>query len=309
MNPDSPTPIQALYPLPFVFRYRQSGNRNPAAAAIDPIVIYETCRVSYPKQGGIEMWFTDCPYPAKGFPYPEALMMINGVKRLWIGLLRGFSRDCWLIALAFLFSPSRGKIVDRFIFALADAGKRMTAHCALYPKRCTPVVRELWSIAYLLLREGLGVSEKTAKDFAEVLMMMLEYDDAYRKRLQDLLSASSKQKLLKNPAREIKRLLVLLYSRTLKTPESLPVADKYRAVAALFFFLWALSARWRRAWRKAVGQCDFPRLRFDRADIYHLLLQADYDYFGKNIDERARLWESYHKRNPPFPKRIKVIPI
>jgi len=297
-------PIRSLYPLPFVFRYRQTATRSPAQRTIgDGHGIYEACRCSYPREGGMEVWFTDCPFPFKGFPYPEAIMMINGVKRLMVGFGRAVSADMWLIALAFFFSPRRARILDRLIDSFVGSCRMLILDCVVRPKRCTPVVRELWSIAYLLLREGLGTSEAAAKGFAEILMMMLEYDNAYRQRLQDILSATSAERLIENPRRELGRLLAIMSHRETNADNQISIPAKYRPFLAAIRLFW-IFPKFRRAWRKALRSADYSKLIFDEADRYHLLLCSDYDYLGISLDKRVEAWKSYHETHPPFPKRL-----
>ena len=108
---------------------------------------------------------------------------------------------------------------------------------------------------------------------AYAIAFVLEYDQAYRFRLQDLFTATTKEKL-KNPL-EILRLRKLHKQR-----------DKGNHVHRklnLFFialFFYAMLPRW----RKAIAQADFSRLQFDEGDLYWAAQKTDYDYRGKRRD-------------------------
>ena len=71
---------------------------------------------------------------------------------------------------------------------------------------------ELQGIIYGFLAYS-GISTPIAKQTAYIFGEIFEYDNAYRFRVQDLFTESSKELLTKNPIKEIRRLLKIYMSR------------------------------------------------------------------------------------------------
>ncbi len=108
----------------------------------------------------------------------------------------------------------------------------------------------------------------------EIVNYVLEYDWAYRVRYIDLCNETTKEKLLKHPHREIKRLLTLNKQR-----DYLKVHKKLKTFSRLIIL-----ALYIPKYRKILKQTTLPS--FDDIDLYWALQKKDYDIKGLTYQQR-----------------------
>lgn len=184
-------------------------------------------------------------YPFKGIPKVEAVHAANQIK----SFIKTFSfRKLYKEG----FTIMRPHILPK---------KKMTA-CAS-------------EIEYVLY--SMSSSIKLSKTIAHVF----EYDGAYRFRLQDLASETTKEALIQRPYREVKRLLKLNKERDREIVSS--KIGKYGSFVALALLIPPI----RRRFRDALTTCNFSHLQFDENDRYWACQKYDYNYFGKSFKERS----------------------
>ena len=126
------------------------------------------------------------------------------------------------------------------------------------PNHLTPVAREILSIIPIRL--------------GTLMAFVLEYDAAYRLRLQDLLSETSKEEMVKQPIREILRLLKINKRRDYEI-----VHRKIRNFAYIFI-LALLFPPFREKFKKSLQRSNFQNLQLDDGDRYWLKQRTDYKY-------------------------------
>lgn len=105
-----------------------------------------------------------------------------------------------------------------------------------------------------------------------VIAHTLEYDNAYRLRIQDLLSETSKERILQRPIREIWRLLRINKRRDIK-----PVHRKFMFAACVLTLIFLIPG-FRRRLKISLKNCDYMALILDKSDIYWLHLRTDYNW-------------------------------
>ncbi len=195
------------------------------------------------------------PFPYKGLPTPEAIYAVNIVKRLIIGLA-----PRWYVPnLFFLFYEIAGRVMNPYF--LRETHQQESTK-QLY----------LFTLSFLTTLT-LG-DQRERETVANVIAHIFEYDGAYRFRLQDLASATSKEKLLRCPQKEIKRLLALNQKRDYAI-----VSRKFNRAAKLIH--WALYIpNVRNAFKKALEATDFEKLQLDKSDRYWISRRTDYTYNG-----------------------------
>lgn len=202
------------------------------------------------------MYLEGHPHPHKGVASVEALHATNHVKRLVKEGLR-----LWPLVLC------RTRATRSFVTLSWGV---MEPHIIKYEYLCPAA-----QTTYRMLRtifERLGTPEPIL--MAKVLAHMVEYDQAYRFRIQDLCSETTAQKLCDAPIREIRRLLALNRQR-----DYAEVSAKMALVAHVLTVA-LLLPRVRNAFRHAVASCSFKGLQFDEADTYWARRKSDYNYFG-----------------------------
>lgn len=235
-------------------------------------------------------------FPIKAFADAGAVFGANVVKALFIETLKLFSWRLLLINKQKAFNSFNRigfKILSPFI--LKDA-------------YLTKFSREFHLLLSTFLTE-IGINESTenlptfGKSFSVSLLFvhLIEYDNVYRLRLEDIFSETSKERL-QNPRKELKRLLLIMKSREVRPGE------KGKAIHAKFSYLVSLLClvliipKYKRAFLKAVNSVNFDNLRLDTIDTYWVNLRNDYLFRGMSEEERKQ--DSITK-NWVYPEPIK----
>ena len=216
---------------------------------------------------GIKQWIKGASFPSRGLTTPEAMFACNQVKRLFIKGLQLFS---WRLLLV-----NRKKLLETFNDI---AWKVMNPHILKY-EYMTPVAQEIQDIIYDLLI-GEDIEANVALQFAKIFSHLIEYDNAYRLRVEDIMNETSKEKLIKNPRKEIKRLMKILVER-----DHPGVADKFLKIGRLVRLV-LLLPRVKRLFVREIGDSSFEKLQPDDIDKYWMCFRTDYRFGGKSSEDR-----------------------
>ncbi len=292
----NPTPTQdedatVLKPDAMVFEGKSSIDSsmlNPEANHTFPL--FE--RVTYPPTGGIYIYFKGMPFPKKGFPYPEAALNNDVIKKFTMTFVKIFANKALMIPIAaFALLPWKTKI-GALEKALADYARTinwLAMGNILKRERYSTPCREIWAFVETLLTE-LGFSPALSFDIARIMATVIEYDDAYRYRFEDLMTEINKDALVAKPRQEIKRIMDIFNVREL-APNAKIV---FSAIGKLLGIL-ILHPKFKRAFVKACAGADFSRMSLDNADRYHVLLMGDYDYTGRTSAQRMDIYKAFHR--------------
>lgn len=242
--------------------------------------------VTYPETGGMYVWHQGKQYPRKGHVYPEALRDLFYPKRIllsFMGILG--NKDMLPIFAIFALLPKRmkGKIIERFIDGYLYSSFEILQPHYLNPRFNMDICRALSQVIMDFI-VAFGVNEEKAAKFSLILITLLEYDMAYRLRLEDLLSETTKEKLLANPVKEIEKLIRILAERDPRRPHLVKKFDKFAKLMKYgFFFI-------REPFRKALAPVKFEMLQLDDIDRYHVRHWTGYNWMGMTIEERVAKW-------------------
>lgn len=245
-------------------------------------------RVEYPESGGVFVYHRSFPYPEKGTRDDIMMMSIQFVKRVMINWVRFFSYKWTLVSFfPFVFLPWKIKIkvIEKFIdswFNYAGFVNETGKHYVLEKRYYTLSGRELMKGIEVFLKE-LGFSN--SDECSHYFIALIDNDTAYYYRRVDITNDADKEQMLRNPAKELKRLFLLFAER-----ESRPHMIKKFESFFLPITLALYHPRVRRAFKKAVQSMDFENLRYDDADRYHVRTFGDYNFFGMTYAERIQKW-------------------
>lgn len=243
---------------------------------------------------GIHLWYKGVPYPRRVFH--NRLFDPNFFLRCLdaLGQVKKF-----LFALTFLTKvvfPRTLKIkkYELFltkIYALIDW---QLAEFWIKDDEFSIPVWEIGKGVRKFLEEiGLG---NVAYQYSRVLMMILEFDCAYRYRVQDLIGETTKE-ILQKPRQEIKRLMDIYNER-----EGFGAREKMNTINLLGYALWIPKIK--KAFLTALNEVDLDKIKFDINDRYHISWWRGYDYMGQDFDTRYQFFLDTHKGDfPPFRKR------
>jgi len=254
----------------------------------------------YPEEGGVHAYHEGDFYPHKSFPFREAVYAIDTIKRLLINTMKLLSSSPtrYLFIPFFLFPASwKKKVVN---YALAQ----FTDYTVIVFDRWGRVLDYddgnghvyglqglVWKPQYFcdMVREVYRVGMEIAgdnQDYQQLVLtvcMILEFDDAYRYRLQDGLGEISMDALRKNPIQELVRILKVIQKR-----DGGGTVPKFeQAVKLLPFVVWSLGLK--SIVIEFFNKVDLKKLTLDDIDWYRCLLWGGYDFRGVPIEERLSM--------------------
>lgn len=240
-------------------------------------------------------------YPYKGFPSPQSVTANNIAKRLLIGFIEFFSSKPLLPFLAlFGLLPFKYKlkVSERWLRWYVRTGESILMPYFLEDIRYTECAKGLRQFTQSFMR-AIGIKDEWRERFALIFATLIEYDTAYRLRIQDIMSETDKNQLLVNPRKELQRLCDIIIKRNANPL----TAEKFTKTAKLLSWILVLP-RIKRAFRCAVLETDIKLMQMDEADRYHCLNLDKYDFEGRSIEERRAEYERLHNGNPPKPVYI-----
>lgn len=146
---------------------------------------------------------------------------------------------------------------------------------------------------------NLGLT-RVAKQYARLVMMILEFDNAYRYRVQDMFSAVDVR--LWGKSEWINKALEIYLQREILRPheEEFGARGKIIKLRLLKYILWIPKVN--KAWRKAAESIDYEKVFFDKNDRFHISYWKGYNFEGKTFEQRFSVVEKIFK-TIPFQKR------
>lgn len=265
--------INIAKPPKEIFEYKTLDRSHDIKNEGSPTFIAERFDFS----NGINVYIKDAKYPLKGFVTPGAIWQCNIVKRVLVEMLK---LPLWL----FLTKKSRQKLVNSFNQIAEKAMKT----CILEYKYQTPITQELYHLVKSLLI-SIGITCESADTFSKYATHLIQYDDAYRYRAEDIFSETSKEKLIKYPIIEIDRIMLILESR-----DNPVVAGKFRKIANLVSLILILP-KYNLLFRDIISKSNFSKLQYDDADRYWVCMRNDYKFMGKEVEERRTMLDTTPK--------------
>lgn len=294
---NKPQELNVPYPPDFVFKYRNKARISPAQEVMQAkqaMFVFE--RMDYPEEGGQLAYFKGVPYPAKGHPFPEAVYAVNFVKRMSRNAILGFiNKDLWKEYLGFLFSSKKNKInkLSRFVELYCDIANKVIAPYILEERYLTPCSYEILDFIRRFLRK-IGVEGSLADNFAEVFSSQIEYDNAYRLRIEDAMSETSQESMMEDPIGELIKLGEVVTQRD----PSIHNSERFRKIlGTVAKLLWI--PKYKRIFIECIKESTFENFQLDDADRYHVLLWADYNFLGLSLDDRIKQYTEIHKDGLP----------
>lgn len=157
--------------------------------------VWTLIEVKLPADGGVFSYYLEHKFAKRGFPIEKRVEKINVIKRVLKTVLYSLIKSKVILAITLLFF--RKNLKSAYTELLANLYE-IIKFDLLIPIRYSKSVSELYMCF-----------DEEDKTLAVILSMILEYDDAYRYRFQDVLGDLDKTNLARNPYKELKRLLDL----------------------------------------------------------------------------------------------------
>lgn len=245
-----------------------------------------------PSKNGWYIYHIGQKYPQPGFPFPDALHLCEPPKRHLVDWVRVLTSKEFLPLLAvFAILPRKWKvkIVEKFILQYLQLSEEFLKRIYLKPDFYNNTSLEIKGFLFMFLT-NLGISMHTANRFAFTFATMIEYDSAYRLRIVDLLSETTKEKMLKDPVGEAARLVKILGERDNRKH----LVEKFGKFVTLLRYSFFFIAK---PFRNALKEIEFEKLQYDDIDRHYVKHWTGYNFFGKTIEERLKEYPmEYYKK-------------
>lgn len=230
--------------------------------------LYGFKEFTFPEKGFLSHYHAR-PYPNKGMTTSASVEYNNIMKRIVIGLI---------LCLKPTVHPVRN-----FLFQFKRLADYLYAPHYFHTRYYAECPQELMEFVYRLLRR-FGIPFDLAYGFGRIPAQVLQAENAYRLRVEDIATLTSKEKMLADPRRELKRIEKIYLSRELYKGEQ-GVDDKFKMVFKLLRLL-LLIPKFKKAFKFALVDSDFKNFQLDKIDSYWANRFNDYNYGGKTRAER-----------------------
>ena len=171
-------------------------------------------KVEIPEGGGIFTYMQGKEYPYKGFPYIDFVDNIDKIKKIGKAMFSGLYHNVLkgnklklltLIPCSWLAS----RMFRVFVYAFYRLVERFRIKPIMYCQAMREVYKQFSTIRNYEMQE-------LQLQMRDLLCMVLEFDNAYRYRFQDLVGELNQQELVKNPIKELKRIIQIAQSREIE---------------------------------------------------------------------------------------------
>ena len=242
------------------------------------------------------------PFPQRNVSPEDAVFATNVPKRNLMCLLWFItSKEARPFIGLFAVLPHKGKILSKLLNLYNDSANLTMSPFYREEGYYSEVVQEINKGVRIVLI-GMGVDVEVAQKTAENIGCMFEFDWAYRFPFQDLCGETTKEKLMEDLPAEAERLCMILGLRDKTTT----VAGKFTTGLKALRMLWKIP-KYRDIFRQAINAIDLKKCEMDEGEIYHSILYAPYDTKGRNLEERLKLYETYHGEDrKKWPPRVMV---
>lgn len=186
----------------------------PILPSEQPKDVSALLKVEFLEKGGVLTWMEGHNYPYKGFPFYEFVDKIDYMKKISRGFLSSLFHSLkiinkfWFITIIPALWISK-HLVKAFVYVFY----RMIERFRIKSIRYCDSVRELYrAFSYEDDNES-KIDREYRLQIRDLICSVLEFDNAYRFRFQDIIEDLNKKALEKNSINEILRLLEIMIQR------------------------------------------------------------------------------------------------
>ena len=230
-------------------------------------------KVEFPEEGGVLTYMSNHPFPYRGFPYFEFVEKIDLIKKISRGTLSGLYHSI----------KHRNKLRLLLMFPLVFMARdlistatrtfhRMIERSRIKSNRYCTAVRAIYK-AFDTPRanEDLGTLELRLM-LKDIVCTILEFDNAYRFRFQDVIVELDKEGLKKNTVKELLRLMDVMSSRE-QTQE---VKDTWRLLVMGIKYYLRFDRKLQRMIADILSNLDLEQVKLLPEDMHFAGQRKDY---------------------------------
>lgn len=223
-------------------------------------------RVEFPDAGGVLTYMSEQPFPYKGFPFFEFVDKIDILKKISRAVLSGMYHQLknkkilfvTLIPALWLLKP----VVRTFFYVIY----RVIDRFKLKKEKYCDAVREVY--------RAFSHNTEFSDMFRDLLCMVLEMDNAYRYRFQDIIIGLDKTVLRASPRTEIVRLLQVLSERE----KGQDIKDTWFLVKLALSFYLFVDKEFKNLIVDSLCDLDLEKVQLSIEDKAYCVARSDYRF-------------------------------
>lgn len=229
-------------------------------------------RVVFPEEGGVLTYFDKLDHPAKGFCYGETVETVDEVKKTMMAFLTGLFESISksklrTILFVLFFRKQFETMAKRLIIQLDYRMRRVRQN----PNKYCICAREFYRV-FNLMATWHPKHKTEIESFRNIWCMILEYDDAYRYTLQDILVEFDRDAAKKDIVKEIKKLLDLTLER-----DDRGLFVKFSQIRKMLFLL-NFKKDIKIMVERFFSSIDLDRIKLDEDDKFHARFKVNYNW-------------------------------
>ena len=231
-------------------------------------------QVEFPEEGGVLTYMAGHKHPFRGFPYFEFVDSIDKIKKIGKAQLSGLYHT--------LFKGNKLKLLSllpaiwifkRLVYTEIYMFHRLVDRFKLKENRYCRAVRELNRCFNLPMDD---ISEKTWElklMIKDLTAMLLEFDNAYRFRFQDIMEELDQDNMRRKPFLELRRLIALASQRE----KSQELRDFWSLVSMLLNYL-HFDRELKKVMVNVLSNLDKEKVKLTIEDKEYCIPRKDYNF-------------------------------
>lgn len=226
-------------------------------------------KVEFPEEGGVMTYMEGYELPYRGWPIADSVDKIDVIKKIakasLSGMYHSFKKRPWMTVLLLPAILVLRDIITAGVYTFY----RLIERFKTKPLRFSQCMRELHRAFTVNHEENLSELRLMLRD---VVCNILEFDNAYRFRAQDILEELNKDSLRNNAIKELKRLIVIAQGR--ETTQE--IKDTWKLIKMFISFYLRFDRKLLRLFTDTLLNLDIEKFKLTPEDKQFCVKRKDY---------------------------------
>lgn len=251
-------------------------------------------KVEFPPEGGVLTYMENHDHPYRGYPHFEFVDKVDQIKKVNRAVLSGLYHQLKSVSKwKFLTLLPALWLTRHMVRVWVATFHRMVDRFLIKTDKYSLAIRELHRAFSQPKEDELTTEASLREKIRDVVCMILEFDNAYRFRFQDIIENLDKKALEKNTSQELTRLLNIMVTRE-KTQE---IKDTWTLVKNVVRFYMAFDKKLTEMVKNVLLQLDVEKVKLTIEDKEFCLPRKDYTfgfilYPTAEDDAKIKLYET-----------------
>lgn len=231
-------------------------------------------KVEFGDETDIFTYMEGYDYPYRGYPFYQFVDKIDAVKKLIRQTQSGFYhalKGKWYRWLLILLIPFLGK---QIFWAYTYTFSRLVDRTPMRVNRFSQAVREIYRAFSVVYSDENKQTSELRKMLRDVECMILEFDNAYRFRVQDLVPELDKEELRKNPIKEVCRCIDIWIQRE----RVVDVKNTWELLKIFTKYYLRFDKKLLNIFVRVLLELDIEKVKLTDEDKYFAVPRKDYDF-------------------------------